>query len=942
MSIENVVTIFNRDTAVQLEVATMAEVEPTQYEELVTSTYSNLLGVDAPSEARVGFWVDYLSGNLETLDQLSPEEFVAEFINLARTDEAQPEAQLQANVAALAAVEAAATSEDVTLAELKVAADSTVEDGGEAPSDLTEVLNALREAAADEDAALEAFARATLEADATQAMVDERKAALDDAIENDNVTEYLAANDIVNVEEAAAAVQQAIANLATARAEKSDAALQRELTAAQRAVNEDEQARALQNELNAARNDLVSDRNVNGADQDVAANLYNALIAFQQAGGTYDVNAFANFIDAYEAQLQLPASQQNWQSLMNFTGFANEDGNYTGPQLSGANADLRVAVREATVTIENRSELVAEVAAAETAFVEDTGAVAAQPAELVIDLADVLEAGVDPSTEWSAAGTLTVNGVAVDLTGTYADLEAFLATANEALGDNGEASFDAENGAIVITTTATGGDASLALSDFAITQEGVEGAVNEFATGSGRDNGVAAQPSPASFAIDVDTLETTGLDVTAGVFTLTVGTTTTSYDATEFAGTTLEDLVAFINGQDGISAALDNEATPTAIDVTSDEVGADVSFEVTTSIEITDAATSGPNTTSTATGSEVDGAADGIPEVDPVAAINLGAIEVAGDGTGSLTFQTGGLSIGRATSDNLSTTYNLGVVPGEVSFTLDTNIPAISDLNAAIDSAIISAEVDGEGAPTGNYILTVTGDGNFDAGADALAWTELAFTQAADAVTVPVADGDVVGGDGETSLGQELVAAEQAVEGRQELIEAVADAEADLADAEAFFAELQALLADVNAAADRVDALVEQLETEYGIENLISLGADNSAGTDGEGDLYIFTEDTGSISLTNFEADDILFIGSEFARVDLEAGVDITDTRQGDAGTLEVFFQQDGANLNIFIEQFEGAGSSRSDAELVQITLNGVNVDDVNFQNGFISIVEAA
>lgn len=146
MSIENVVTIFNRDTAVQLEVATMAEVEPTQYEELVTSTYSNLLGVDAPSEARVGFWVDYLSGNLETLDQLSPEEFVAEFINLATTDEAQPEAQLQANVAALAAVEAAATSEDVTLAELKVAADSTVEDGGEAPSDLTEALATLQSA----------------------------------------------------------------------------------------------------------------------------------------------------------------------------------------------------------------------------------------------------------------------------------------------------------------------------------------------------------------------------------------------------------------------------------------------------------------------------------------------------------------------------------------------------------------------------------------------------------------------------------------------------------------------------------------------------------------------------------------------------------------------------------------------------------------------------
>src|SRR5690606_3913004 len=150
-------------------------------------------------------------------------------------------------------------------------------------------------------------------------------------------------------------------------------------------------------------------------------------------------------------------------------------------------------------------------------------------------------------------------------------------------------------------------------------------------------------------------------------------------------------------------------------------------------------------------------------------------------------------------------------------------------------------------------------------------------------------------------LGAELRSAEQAVETREDDIAAVAKAEEKLAEAQAELAEIKALVKAYEDSIDAREAIEEQLAEEFGIENLVSLADSNEAGTANEGDLYLFSEDTESgIALTNFEADDMLYLGSGFARVDLEAGVDITDARVGSADTLEVFFQQDGANVKLF------------------------------------------
>lgn len=193
------------------------------------------------------------------------------------------------------------------------------------------------------------------------------------------------------------------------------------------------------------------------------------------------------------------------------------------------------------------------------------------------------------------------------------------------------------------------------------------------------------------------------------------------------------------------------------------------------------------------------------------------------------------------------------------------------------------------------------------------------------------------------ALGADFITAQEALADREELIENVAEAREELEEAQAFLATVEALISDLENAQDSVDEQIEVLEEQFGIDNVETLTAGNVAGSNDESDLYLFTEDTDSgVILTNFEAEDFLFLGTDLVRTDLETGVDITDTRVGSNSALEVFVQQDGANTVLFVEQFEGAGNMRSDAELVQITLNGVNSEDLDFSNGFISIVEAA
>lgn len=172
---------------------------------------------------------------------------------------------------------------------------------------------------------------------------------------------------------------------------------------------------------------------------------------------------------------------------------------------------------------------------------------------------------------------------------------------------------------------------------------------------------------------------------------------------------------------------------------------------------------------------------------------------------------------------------------------------------------------------------------------------------------------------------------------RQAKVDDVSKAQGDLSEAQAYFAGLTALIAAHEDAVEVTEAALATLEDDFGVENLVVLEGGAEFGTANEADLYVYKAGEDN-SLTNFEADDLLFIGGDFARVDLAGNVNVAATQQGDNSLLEAFFQQVGGNVVITLENEAFGGGARSGADIDVVTLAGVSLEDVSFENGYLSI----
>lgn len=173
----------------------------------------------------------------------------------------------------------------------------------------------------------------------------------------------------------------------------------------------------------------------------------------------------------------------------------------------------------------------------------------------------------------------------------------------------------------------------------------------------------------------------------------------------------------------------------------------------------------------------------------------------------------------------------------------------------------------------------------------------------------------------ETALATEETA-QDAVDARAELIAEVEAAQA-LADT------LESLNGDIDAA----EAAIEELGFELPIT-----AEDSVFGTAGD-DIFLFAGEDATISGFNATGEDLLYVGAGFTRTDLESDVDLAASRQGTAGELEIFFQQDSNNAVLWIEEVEFAGSATNGFEGDMITLTGVNVDDLTLNaEGFVTI----
>lgn len=118
--------------------------------------------------------------------------------------------------------------------------------------------------------------------------------------------------------------------------------------------------------------------------------------------------------------------------------------------------------------------------------------------------------------------------------------------------------------------------------------------------------------------------------------------------------------------------------------------------------------------------------------------------------------------------------------------------------------------------------------------------------------------------------------------------------------------------------------------TKVFVDNSLSIPV-NAAGSmiaSAGSDIYIAGSTDASIALFGLQGTDSLFIGSKYTLN--------TDITKGNDAVLEVFFVQNGSNVDVKMET-KAFGSNSSDAEVV-ITLTGTTVDHLHLVNGIITV----
>lgn len=133
---------------------------------------------------------------------------------------------------------------------------------------------------------------------------------------------------------------------------------------------------------------------------------------------------------------------------------------------------------------------------------------------------------------------------------------------------------------------------------------------------------------------------------------------------------------------------------------------------------------------------------------------------------------------------------------------------------------------------------------------------------------------------------------------------------------------------------------IENDEEDGGLGvTLLDLGDNLTTGDD----LVLFEDAKGTTeTIANFGAsgEDKIYFGSDFELVAL--GDDEIGERVGAADQLEVFWEQDGNDLVLYVEADAEAGRETVTDNLTEVVLTGVSSDDIDFSGGFLSAGTAA
>lgn len=180
----------------------------------------------------------------------------------------------------------------------------------------------------------------------------------------------------------------------------------------------------------------------------------------------------------------------------------------------------------------------------------------------------------------------------------------------------------------------------------------------------------------------------------------------------------------------------------------------------------------------------------------------------------------------------------------------------------------------------------------------------------------------------------------------QALLTAETDS-AEFDEAVADYQELASLSAQYTMLTDAVDDAEEAFaDLDINLEDYAA-----AATATAENDLFLFDADVETAELTDFGTDgeDLLYFGEGFELVQLgtdAAAEFLTGTDfsadVGSSSALEIFWAQNGNDLELFVENKAFAGNSTSGEDFSTITLTGVSAADITFENGFLSAGEPA
>lgn len=327
---------------------------------------------------------------------------------------------------------------------------------------------------------------------------------------------------------------------------------------------------------------------------------------------------------------------------------------------------------------------------------------------------------------------------------------------------------------------------------------------------------------------------------------------------------------------------------------------------------------------------------------------SISSIAVSSD---ALVVNTSGTTSSTATIAKLNSAGDWEL--NSVGTAIASGLSNVDQLLAALDAN--TAGIKGEASALTNLQNSIESVIKIDNGSDAINVDWASGTNAGNIISS--ANGEVTvnlgvsassssfSGSGVPSSGNIADTADTVLDARTALTKAE-KAQSDLSDAISDYRDLGQVKSDYDdlvEATDKAEAAIIDSEEDGGLGvTLLEGDTDFTIGDD----VYLFSEDSNGATLSSFgnNGEDNIFFGKEFSLVEVNADGITGDN--GDANALEIFWEQGGADLNLFVEGRATAGNGSSDSvDLTQVTLTGVDAADLQDNlatNGFLTAGTAA